>query len=89
MEIVPELPVWGPPNPPNFLPGDEPFVLFAMDSMISRLEMDPAAIKRVIGYLSQKYSVDEANDSGWSNYHILAARENQTSTAMRGGVAGE
>ena len=87
MNIIPELPAWGPPNPPSFLPGDEPFVLFAMDSMIARLEMDPAAIKRVIGYLAQKYAVEDANESGWSNYHILKAGENQTATAIRGSIA--
>ena len=33
---------------PGSLHGIIPFVLFAIDSMISRLEMDPAALKRVI-----------------------------------------
>jgi hypothetical protein len=89
MEIIPEIPGWSIPSPPTTLPGDEPFVLLAMETILSRLQPDSAAISRVINYLAQKYSMDEQAVGGWSNYHILNKRKYESGVVGRGLVAGE
>ncbi|MCP4262806.1 MAG: hypothetical protein GY774_35655 [Planctomycetes bacterium] len=89
MQIVPEIPGWSIPGPPTTLPGDEPFVLFAMETMIARLQPDSAAIQRVIDYLANKYAINQQDQDGWSNYYTLRNNEYASATAMRGSIAGE